>query len=403
MTTEELDTWLAAHARFRDGFIFVFTLVMAVSSLILSRRGLQAGLSRLFSKTAATWDDMLMKRGVFDKLAWLAPAMVIYISVSYFAPVAEPTILRLLQAYSILVFMVVAGSLLTAINDIYSTTKSSKDVPIKGYLQVLKLLIYITGSVLIFAVLLRRSPWVFLSGIGAATAVLLLVFKDTILSFVASIQLATNDMIRIGDWIEFEKYNADGEVIDIALHTIKVQNWDLTITTIPTFKLIEDSFRNWRGMQSKGARRIKRAVFIDIGTINFLSEEDLQRLERAHLLTEYIQQKRVELERDNRERGLDLSTRINGRRMTNLGTLRAYLEAYLRANKNLRQDMSIMVRQLSSTSNGVPLEIYAFSADTAWANFETIQSDIFDHVLAIVPEFGLAVYQSPNGRDFKRL
>lgn len=399
---EDIDSWLGAHAKFRDAFVLVLTLVGAVISLVVSRRFLEVGLTRLFNKTAVTWDDTLMKRGVFDKLAWLSPAIVIYVSVSYFAPVAEPTILRVLQAYSILVFMVVAGSLLTAVNDIYSTTKSSKDVPIKGYLQVLKLLIYIVGSVLIFAVLLRRSPWVFLSGLGAATAVLLLVFKDTILSFVASIQLATNDMIRIGDWIEIEKYNADGEVIDIALHTIKVQNWDLTITTIPTFKLIEDSFRNWRGMQIKGARRIKRAVNIDIGTVAFLTEEDLARLERAHLLTEYIQQKRIELEKENRERGLDLSTRINGRRMTNLGTLRAYLQAYLRANKSLRQDMAIIVRQLPPTSHGLPLEIYAFATEITFDKFEAVQADIFDHVVAIVPEFGLGVFQTPSGRDVKK-
>jgi miniconductance mechanosensitive channel len=338
------------------------TIVVAFLSLALSRRLLRLSLAKFFTRTTATWDDIFFRRGVFEKLAWLAPAIVIYVSIYLFAHHAERTILLLLQAYTTFVFMLILSALLTAVNDIYSTTETAKDVPIKGYLQVVKLLVYIAGTIVIVAVIFRKSPWVFLSGLGAATAVLLLVFKDTLLSFVASIQLATNDMIRIGDWIDMPKYNADGEVVDIALHTVKVRNWDLTITTIPTFKLIEDSFKNWRSMQAGGARRIKRAIYIDIASIHFIDEPE-------------------------------------GARTTNIGKFRAYLSGYIRANPKLRQDMSLVVRELAPSPQGLPLEIYAFVAVTIWPDYEEIQAEIFDHALAVLPEFGLRVFQNPTGYD----
>lgn len=345
--------------RLYDLSIWAGTLAVAVASFFLARFLLRHVVARLLTLTASSWDDALHKRGVFEKIGWLAPALVLYAATSYFAPDAERGILRLLQAYSIGVFVLVADSMLSAVNDIYVTTKAARDLPIKGYLQVVKLIIYLAGLIVIVAILLRQSPWVFLSGLGAATAVLLLVFKDTLLSFVASVQLATNDMIRLGDWIEIPKFDADGEVIDVALHTVKVQNWDMTITTIPTYKLIDDAFKNWRNMQAAGARRIKRSVSIDITTIAFVDGG-------------------------------------GEKKITNVGNFRRYLLGWLRENPNIRKDMSIVVRQLMSGPLGLPLEIYAYANETRWAEYEAIQAEIFEHVIAIAPEFGLRIFQSPG-------
>lgn len=338
-----------------DALLGVITLFAAFASFHLARLFLRQGVVRLLSRTEASWDDMLVKSGVFEKIGWLAPALVIYASVLYFAPAAEKTIIRLLYAYSIGVSVLFIDSALTAINDIYGKTKTARDLPIKGYLQVVKLIAYLAGGLVVIAILLKQSPWVFLSGLGAATAVLVLIFKDTLLSFVASVQLATNDMIRLGDWIEAPKFDADGEVIDIALHTVKIQNWDLTITTIPTFKLIEDSFKNWRGMKNAGARRIKRSVNLDVSTISF-----------------------------------------GEGRLTNVARFRIYLEEWLRQNPLLRKDMSIVVRQLQSGQFGLPIEIYAFTSETRWAEYEALQADIFEHIFAVAPEFGLRIFQAPS-------
>ena len=235
------------------------------------------------------------------------------------------------------------------------------------------------------------------------TAVLLLVFKDAILGFVAGIQLSANEMLALGDWLEMPKYGADGSVIDISLTTVKVRNWDNTITTIPAYALIADSFKNWRGMSESGGRRIKRAIFIDATSVKFLQPDDIVRLRRTALLSDYIEKKIAEIETENQQAGLDLTSLVNGRRLTNLGTFRAYLIAYLRQHKSIHTNMTQIVRQLAPEPTGIPLEIYAFSKDTAWVNYEAIQSDIFDHVFAILPEFGLRVYQAPSGYDVQSI
>ena len=372
-------------------------------AFLLARRFVLRGIEFFVKRSSVTWDDVLLKRGVFDRLAWLAPAVVVYYSVYLFPDNVEVLIQRWLTAYMILVVLRVAGSFLTALNDIYNQTSRSKEVPIKGYLQVIKLLVYLAGGMTIFAVVLDRSPVALLSGLGALTAILLLVFKDTILSFVASIQLATNDMVRLGDWITMPQFGADGDVVDIALHTVKVQNWDKTITTIPTHKFIEESFKNWRGMQSSGGRRIKRAVHIDQSSVHFLAPEEIERLSRIHILRPYIEERTEEIRRYNEERGIDPSCSANGRRMTNLGTLRAYLVRYLRAHPKIHQEMTFLVRQLEPGPTGLPLEIYVFTNDTRWTVYEDVQSDIFDHLLATIPEFGLRVFQNPSGHDFAAL
>jgi miniconductance mechanosensitive channel len=254
----------------------------------------------------------------------------------------------------------------------------------------------------VVAALLDQSPFLFLSGIGAMTAVLLLVFRDTLLSLVAGIQLTNTDLVRVGDWIEMPKYGADGDVIDIALYTIKVQNWDKTITSIPTHKLIDDSFKNWRGMSESGGRRIKRSIYLDKNTVRFLTEAEVERFKRFRLLKDYIDAKEVELREYNARIGAT-DEHVNLRRMTNIGTFRAYIVNYLKNHPNIHHGMTLLVRQLDPTPNGVPIQIYGFTNETAWGTYEDIQSDIFDHIMAIVPEFGLRLFQNPSGEDLRKL
>jgi len=283
----------------------------------------------------------------------------------------------------------------------YSTLEVSRNRPIKGFIQILLVLIYFVAMILIIAILSDRSPWFFISGLGAMTAVILLIFRDTILSFVAGIQLISNNLLQVGDWIEMPQFNADGDVIDIALNAVKVQNWDKTITIIPTHKFLENSFKNWRGMQQSGGRRIKRAVHVDVSSIRFLTDEEITTFENFLLLKDYIKQKKIELEEYNKQfaPGLD----VNARRLTNVGTFRAYLVNYLQQHPMIHQNMTLLVRQLAPAENGLPIEIYVFVNDVRWAVYEQTQADIFDHVLAISSKFGLRIHQSPSGYDFRHL
>ncbi len=354
------------------------------------------------SKTRNAWDDVLIHNRVLLPLAYMAPALVIYYGGHLF-PGASGMVERLVATLIFINILVVVDRLLSAGLEIYNRFPVSKKRPIKGYVQILKIFLYIFGGIVAICMLTGQSPWVFLSGLGALTAVLLFVFKDTLLSFVASLQIAANDLVRVGDWIEMPKYGADGDVIEMALHTVKVQNWDKTITTIPTYKLIEDSFKNWRGMTEAGGRRIKRSLLIDQFSVRFCDADMIGRFEKIQILRDYIQRKRKELERYNRDHGIDPDQVVNGRRMTNLGTFRAYLVEYLRRHPKIRQDMTFLVRQLDPTPDGIPLEIYVFTNDVKWANYESIQADIFDHILAAIPEFGLRVYQRPSGHDLVAL
>jgi len=306
-------------------------------------------------------------------------------------------------AFVILTVVLALSAALSFVNQLYQQRPGAANRPIKGYIQVLKIVLFAAGAILIIAALMDQSPALLLSGLGAMAAVLLLVFKDTILSLVASVQLTSNDMLRVGDWIEMPQLNADGDVIDIALHTVKVQNWDKTITTIPTHRLIEQSFRNWRGMAESGGRRIKRALLIDQTSIRFLTPEEEQDLRRFALIEDYLAAKQAELDDWNRQLAKQGRDPVNGRRVTNFGTFRAYVVAYLRAHARIREDMTLLVRQLSPTPQGVPLEIYCFTTTTAWGEYEDIQSDIFDHLLAVMDEFGLGVFQEPGGRDLRAL
>jgi miniconductance mechanosensitive channel len=288
-----------------------------------------------------------------------------------------------------------------AARDIYDRSKLSQGKTIRGYTDAVKIIAYLLAGIFIISTFTDKSPWGIISILGGFTVVLMLVFKDTILGFVASIQLSGHDMVRVGDWIEMGQYGADGDVIDVSIHTVKVRNWDKTITTIPTYALVTNSFKNWRGMSESGGRRIKRSLYIDMTSVKFCSDEMLARFEKFELLKEYLHNKKQELIAHNRERQIDSTQIINGRRQTNLGVLRAYIIAYLRNHPKIHQDMTFLVRHLEPTPHGLPIQIYVFSNDQVWANYEAIQADIFDHLLAAVEEFELRVFQNPTGYDFK--
>ena len=299
--------------------------------------------------------------------------------------------------------LLVINAFLSALSDIYEKTKYSERMHIKSYIQITKLIVNILGVVVIVAILIDKNVAWLLSGLGAMTAVLLLIFKDTILSLVASLQISSNDLFKIGDWIEAPQFGADGDVIDIALHAVKIQNWDKTISIIPTHKLIDSAFRNWRGMSESGGRRIKRSLFIDMNSIQLCTEELLEKFTHFELLNDYIEQKTKEVADHNTSNSINTAELINGRRLTNVGTFRAYIEAYLRNNSKIHPEMTFLIRQLEPTARGLPIQIYVFTNDTDWVRYEGIQADIFDHLLAIIPEFRLKVFQSPTGKDFGKL
>ncbi|UCE67566.1 MAG: mechanosensitive ion channel family protein [Candidatus Zixiibacteriota bacterium] len=381
--------------------IAVIVLLALIANFVVKKVFLKI-LSLIVKGSKSDWDDIFLKRKVFHRLANLAPALVIYFAAPMF-PTAQDWIQRLTVGGMAVIFLLSLNAFSKAVVDIYNKYEISQERPIKGFVQIIMILAYTLGTVFIIATLMNRSPWVLLSGIGAMTAILLLIFKDSILGFVAGIQLSVNRMVRIGDWIEMPKYGADGDVIDISLNTVKVQNWDKTISTIPTYALITDSFKNWRGMSESGGRRIKRAINIDMNSVKFCTPAMLHKFEKILYLRDYIKNKRREIEEYNLAHNVDTSTLVNGRNLTNIGTLRAYIAAYLKNHPRINQNMTFLIRHLQPTPTGLPIEIYVFSGDQEWANYESIQADIFDHILAVVPEFELRIFQNPSGSDFKAI
>jgi miniconductance mechanosensitive channel len=380
-------------------------LAACVLVYVIVRMWLVRFVRKLASRSRNDWDDALVRNEVFLRSVHIAPALVAYygVRITSFPETLGALVQRIAVAFFIAATALTASAFLNAVNDIYSRLPDVGHRPIKGYLGFVRIVILLVAGLLVIATLMDRLPWIFLSGIGAMTAVLLLVFKDTILSLVASVQLTGNDMIHVGDWIEMPQYGADGDVIDVALHTVKVQNWDKTITTIPTHAFISGSFKNWRGMSRSNSRRIKRALYIDVTSVRFLEEGEIERFSHFALLRDYIAAKRAELTEFNAEPGRNPELNADIRRLTNLGTFRAYLLAYLNNHPKIRQDRTLIVRQLESGPQGLPLEVYCFSSDIVWANYEGIQSDIFDHFLAIAQEFGLRIFQSPSGADLAQL
>lgn len=340
--------------------------------------------------------------GFIARLANVVPALVISAGIALVPDLPESmvTIVRnVANAFIILCVAMAVSNLLDMANQVYQRRADAINRPIKGYLQVLKIVVYALAVLLMIAVLLDRSPLILLSGVGALAAVLMLVFQDTLLSLVASVQISSGDIVRVGDWVEMPQLNADGDVIDIALHTVKVQNFDKTITTIPTRRFITDPFKNWRGMQESGGRRIKRALYLDQTSVRFLSAEEKQHLSNFYLLDEYLRRKQSELDEWNASLAERGKVPVNTRRITNLGTFRAYVDRYLRSHPHVHQGMTLLVRHMAPGPEGLPVEIYCFTNTTAWAAYEGIQADIFDHLLAILPEFGLRVFQQPSGAD----
>lgn len=410
---ESFRTWLetegigAANAVMLVNTAKLFLLILLAGlSDRLAKKLLIAGLGTLASQTKNTWDDDLAKKNVFSRLAHIAPAAVIYAGIDYFFP-ARDTLVSVIQKLAAVFMLFMGMRVFSAVLDVflesYEKREISRSRPIKGYLQILVLILYFLCGVFSLGILLNRSPWGFFTVMGGLTAVLLLVFKDTILGFVASIQLVANNMVRRGDWIEMPKYGADGDVIDVSITTVKVRNWDKTITTIPTYSLVSDSFKNWRGMTESGGRRIKRSVNIDMTSVRFCDALMIEKFRKYGIIQEYIEKKQAELKAYNQEHQVDETILVNGRRLTNLGTFRAYVTEYLKRHPKIHQDLTFLVRQLQPTEYGIPIEIYVFSNDQAWANYEAIQADIFDHILAVIPEFGLRVFQNPTGADFAGL
>ena len=378
-------------------------VVLIILANWLAHRFLVPVVERTIRRTANKLDDILIENRFFHRLAQLLPVVAAYVACDVVFP--DPNLAVNLTKRLVLIFLVLVSlraidAFLNSVHDIYRSTEISKGKPVRGYIQALKIFVYVLAGILIIAIATNKSPLGIITVFGGLTAVLILVFKDTLLGFVASIQLATNDMLRVGDWIEMPKYGADGDVIDISINTIKVRNWDKTIATIPTYALVSDSFKNWRGMSESGGRRIKRSVFIDMNSIKFCSDAMLERFGKIHLLKEYLETKKEEIAAYNAERKVDTTVLINGRRQTNVGVFRAYVIAYLRQHPKIHQNMTFLVRQLQSTPQGLPIEIYVFSNDQVWANYEAIQADIFDHILAAITEFDLRVYQYPSGYDF---
>ncbi len=383
-------------------------LVLAVGETLhrIVRHLLLRFLEGVARQTPQKWDQALFDARLPQRLCWGVPLIVWYYGLILvpFLPTEPLAIARHVLLASMVVVVVRAfDAFLHGVNLIYLENPRSRERPIKGFLQVANVVAHLAGLILVISILIDRSPVIFLSGLGAMTAVLLLVFRDTLLSLVAGIQITTNDLLRPGDWIEMPQFQADGDVVDIALNSVTVQNWDRTLTVIPTHKFLEHSFKNWRGMSESGGRRIKRAFHVDQGSIRFLTEEEVDRFSRWELLAEYMARKREEVEEHNRAHPASGGLVPHHRRLTNLGTLRAYLSAYLRAHPGVHQDMILMVRQLAPGPEGIPIEIYAFTSDTRWGVYEGVQADVFDHVLATVPEFGLRVYQKPSGMDLAGL
>jgi miniconductance mechanosensitive channel len=401
-----LDAWLPAamQAPWIQAAVGLSLLALVSGTLhFVARRYFLYLVGVLVRRTRVAWDQVLFETRVPHRVSTVVPLLVVQAGIEWvphLPPDGAGFLRRLAAAAMVLVIARSLDALLTGLHNIYLGTAAAATRPIKSWVQLAKIFVYLVAGVFIVAKLANQTPWFFVSGIGAMMAIVLLIFRDTLLSLVASVQLTSNDLIRVGDWIEMPQFGADGDVVDIALNTVKVQNWDRTVTVIPTHKFLEHSFRNWRNMFDGGGRRIKRSIHVNLSTIRFLTGEEVERFSRFALLKDYMAEKRRELAEHNAGFADEPETIANARRLTNVGTLRAYVVAYLRSHPAIRDDMTFLVRQLEPTPEGLPLEIYVFANETRWAFYEAIQADVFDHVLAMVPEFGLRVYQRPAGGDF---
>ena len=382
----------------------ILVIIFIIICLYVSRYVLRKSVYLFIIKTPGKWDDYLIKHKLFLSLAGLVAVIILQnsIPVIYEDSGYLPLLNKLVQIYFVYVLVKIFVSVLKGTEEYLSQTDMFVEKPIASWFQLTRILIYIAAAIICLSILLGKSPIYFLGAFGAVSAVILLVFKDTILGLVASIQISSNDMIRVGDWVEMSKYNADGDVIAINLNTVKIRNWDKTISTVPTHFFITDSFKNWRGMQESGGRRIKRTIQINVNSIQFVHPEFREKLKEIHLIKDFIEQRQSEIEEYNQKHQVGSDILINGRRMTNIGVFRKYAELYLRNHPGINQNMSLMVRQLTATDTGLPIEIYCFTNTVRWVEYESIQSDIFDHLFASASHFGLGVFQSPSGTDIQQ-
>lgn len=409
----EMKEWLINMGMAENNSVLIAAILAFIGLLVFSwvayfvvAKGIIHFLKKLANRTNTNWDNILFDQKVFKRLSHLVPAVIIHYGVSVILE-DFPSFVEFIQTATYL-YMVIAGLLviiavINGLHEIYNTLPVSKDRSVKGIVQVFKIFIFILGLGVVLSIILKKDLTTFFAGMGAMAAVVMLVFKDSILGFVAGVQLSANDMVRLGDWIEMPGRNADGTIIDISLNTVKVRNWDQTISTIPPYALITESFTNWRGMEESGGRRIKRSVSIDMKSIHFLDKEEIEKLKKIQLISDYITTREMEIAQYNKEHGMDGSMPVNGRRLTNIGTFRKYLEAYLKNHPQIVSDMTFLVRHLQPTDKGLPVEIYVFCKDQRWAFYESIQADIFDHIMAVIPHFGLRVYQNPAGSDISSL
>jgi len=409
---ELISAWLTEQG-VTAGYLNITTLT--ISSMIIL---LLCALSYYFAKNQVLtivhkiviasrneWDDLLIEHQVFARIALLFPLLVLLFLIPHLLPPTNIFSIFLTVAAKVSITFQVAraiSALLNTANSIYDQNSAKRHLPINASIQLIKLVVYIVATILAISFVLNKSPVYLLSGLGALTAVLLLIFQDTIKGLVASIQISANRMVAPGDWIEMPKYGADGDVLEIGLNTVKVQNFDHTVTTIPTYALVSESFKNWRGMAISGGRRIKRSIIIDVNSIHFCDQQELDDLNKVALLQTYLAEKRQQLQQSNQQQGVNNEDKVNARNLTNIGTYRAYIDAYLKHHAKVHNNMTCMVRQLPASPTGVPLELYFFTNDTVWANYENIQADIFDHLFAMTEYFNLRIYQQPSGYDWRK-
>jgi miniconductance mechanosensitive channel len=397
--TMAVQEWILANPLLAFGVGTLLSLVI----FFIARGIIARGLSYFAKRTETKYDDIVVRNLHPFRAAWLAPLIVIY-SLASLAPDYQKQIENTALFLILWVSLVTVNSLITAVNEIYESRPGFTGVSIQGYLDIAKILVFLVGIILSISLVTDESPMAFLTGLGALTAVLLLIFRDTILSLVASIQITTLDLVKEGDWIEVPGYSADGDVLNMTLHTIKIQNWDKTISVIPTHKMTEVAYKNWRGMSESGGRRIKRSIYIDLASIKFCDQEMIERFKKVDIIREYLNAKEKEISAEIEAKGIELDSPLDGRQLTNIGTFRAYVDAYLTHNVDIhQQNMTFLVRQLAPGPTGLPLEIYVFTKTVDWVKYEGIQSDIFDHLLAAVSQFDLRVFQEPTGRDFASL
>jgi len=398
----DIKNWLQQYPVIYENLKFFGVLLLAYVGYFITKKIFLVVVRRIVKKTKTELDDLLLNEKFLIRLADITPAIIIH-KFAYLIPSVQNLIEIAAEILIIILILLAISTAFSSFNDIYEKSSKYRDKPIKGYLQVLMIILSIVGTVIIIGIITGQSPWGILTGIGAMTAIIILIFQDTILAFVASIQISMYDLVRKGDWIEVPKYGADGDVIDVSLNVIKVQNWDKTISVIPTHKLIDGSFKNWRGMQLAGGRRIKRAIYIDLSSVKFCTEEMLKKYKHFQLLSDYIEKKKEEVGKFNEDQKVDMEELVNGRRLTNLGTFRAYLKAYLRQRSDVHQGLTFLIRHLEPGPNGLPIEVYVFAKTIEWSVYEDIQADIFDHICAVVPRFDLQIFQYPTGGDFREI